>query len=778
VLYALVAPLAFPILEMLLNRQNSVQFAVDVLGGQLPLLSVLRADWLKYGPTLWDAHLTSGNSTLVQMPLSPFTPDFLLSFILPLFVAYFLAYFALIWVAGYGMHLFLRDSVGLRSAACFVGGAIYLFSFWQYVYGYAVPLLPLSLWLLDRWAKARERRWRWAIALIGMGTFQLYAGLLQITVLVVGLQLAYLLVTSWKSGRARRMVAEWLGVWSACGLLFAPVWITMLVYLPGSVRTIWNLEWLNSAAPLDALRQSLSIFGSAIGAIPVTGWILGSAGYSGTFFVGGIALPFLYIGLFRSRDLCSKFLLTLLVAVPIIYTASLMLIPLQEHLGVFSSFQFTRVGSLFPFALCANAAIGAEAVFSGQWRGFLRGRLRPAGLGALLVILGAEAVASLIDWSHLLNASQTSIGWLLSSIAIGGGIALCAAVLRFAARRPRSMAVTGPLLLLVLAGVVGESAIYARGERQLQEGLGRYSEYMAVDPGEAYIAAQSNGDLSRTLTVGFAANRSLNAGLYEAGGLEPIYPLPYHELFGVLTAPHLDKNAADWRYFNWWGEKAFAFGPELNYPAADLMGIRWFWTWDTSLQNARLITRFHSGAITVYENLSVFPRAFVVDKVASFASETALLSGLAAADDTQLRSVAYVVQADDLPELPQAGSSLSSNVVISQYSPDRVDLSVQSSERGLLILTDTYAAGWTATVCGSTVPIYRVDAAYRAVSVPSGTCTVSFRYRPMFTYAGFGAAGITFLALVGFVVLKLWKERRPGKSPRKATRDLSPSLMR
>ncbi len=772
-LYLLLTPLAFPILEMLGKRQSAVQFANDVLAGQLPLISVIRADWLKFGPTLWNPHLTSGNATMVQMPLPPFTPDLILSLIVPLFVAYFIAYAALIWVAGYGMHLFLRDSLRLRTPACVVGGVIYMFSFWLYIYGYAVPLIPFSLWLLDRWVDAKENRWRWGVALVVTGCLQLYAGLLQLAALVAALQLAYLLATNWRSGRVRRLVAGWLGVWTVACLLFAPVAVTMLVYLPGSVRTIWNLFWLYPTAPLDALRQTMSLFGSTIGAIPVTGWTRGSAEYSGTFFVGGIALALLYIGLFRPRDARLRFLLALLAALPVVYAADLMLIPLQAQLGLLKSFQVTRVASLFPFALAANAAVGADSLFSGQWRDFFRGRARVAGLGVLMVILAAEASASLVNWANPTEGGRTSSGWLLAAVAIGGGVILGGALLRHVARTEGIRVVAGPLLLIFLVGLVGESAIYARAERYLHGGLGTYSEYMTVDPGQAYIARQAKGDLARTLTIGSPTNRALNAGLYDAGGLEPIYPLTYHELFGVLTAPHLSKDAADWRYFNWWGEKAFPFGPEMNYPVADLMGIRWIWARGISLQDSRLVSRFQSRAITVYENLAVFPRAFVVHQVKAFASEPALLSGLADANDAQLRSTAFAVQGEQIPGLPPSGSSAASDVSVTRYSPERVDLSVKTSTPGLLILTDTYASGWTATVCGSAVPIYRVDAAFRAVSVPDGTCTVSFTYRPLFTYAGFVATGVTLVALIGFTTLMFWRGRRRGKRGRR----LSPTIV-
>ena len=593
-LYLLLTALAFPVLEMLLHGQGAVQWAVDVFDGDLPVLVALRADWLQFGPSLWDPHLTAGNASLVQMALPPFTPDFLLSFVMPLFAAYGITYAVLIWSAGYGMHLFLRDSLRLRTAACVVGGVIYMFSFWQYVQGFAVPLLPFTLWLTDRWTRGGSHRWRYGMALVAVGTFQLYAGLLQLTALVAVLQLAYLLVSNGRSSRVRRLGAEWFGVWAVCGLLFAPVAITQLVYLPVSQRTIWDVQYVYPTAPLSALRGAVSLFGSLLAAIPVAGVTTGTAQYSGTFFAGGLGLPLLYLGLFRPRDVRERFLLGMLVALPVAYFVALVVMPFQANLGFLKSFQGVRVSNLFPFALAANAALGADALLAGQWREFFKGHLRVAGLGVLLVLLGTEAVASVVNLAALPPGGRVASGWLLAAVAIGGGTLAGVMLLLWVARSRQAMAITGPVLLIFLVVLVGERATYARAERFLHPGLSTYSDYMTVDPGFAYIAKQPNPDLGRTLTAGFTANRALISGLDDAGGYQSVYSLGYHELFGVLTDPYLGTNPADWQYFHAWGNRAFPFGPELDYPVADLMGIRWIWSWNMNFQDPRLVARFHS----------------------------------------------------------------------------------------------------------------------------------------------------------------------------------------
>jgi uncharacterized membrane protein YfhO len=89
---------------------------------------------------------------------------------------------------------------------------------------------------------------------------------------------------------------------------------------------------------------------------------------------------------------------------------------------------------------------------------------------------------------------------------------------------------------------------------------------------------------------------------------------------------------------------------------------------------------------------------------------------------------------------------------ITRYEPDRVSIEARSSRPGFLLLLDTWFPGWTATVDGRTTPIYRADYNFRAVSLPAGTHTVTFAYRPLSFRLGLGASGVMLglLAFLGF----------------------------
>jgi len=72
----------------------------------------------------------------------------------------------------------------------------------------------------------------------------------------------------------------------------------------------------------------------------------------------------------------------------------------------------------------------------------------------------------------------------------------------------------------------------------------------------------------------------------------------------------------------------------------------------------------------------------------------------------------------------------SGEAVISEYSFNRVTVRATSANAGLLVLTDLYYPGWTASVNGKETPIHKVNNLARGVEVDKGENTIVFTYRP------------------------------------------------
>ncbi|MEK7866434.1 MAG: YfhO family protein, partial [Planctomycetota bacterium] len=93
---------------------------------------------------------------------------------------------------------------------------------------------------------------------------------------------------------------------------------------------------------------------------------------------------------------------------------------------------------------------------------------------------------------------------------------------------------------------------------------------------------------------------------------------------------------------------------------------------------------------------------------------------------------------------------------------ERVEIRTHAGAARLLVLADTWAPGWTATVDGQEAPIHRVNLWMRGVAVPAGEHDVRFSYRPAWVERGLLASGIGALCVV---VLWLFALRRPVVQP-------------
>ncbi len=145
------------------------------------------------------------------------------------------------------------------------------------------------------------------------------------------------------------------------------------------------------------------------------------------------------------------------------------------------------------------------------------------------------------------------------------------------------------------------------------------------------------------------------------------------------------------------------------------------------------------------------PRAFVVHRIRK-ASGPQEAARWAAASGPQVWRREAAVEGWEGP--PQVGDPQGTGDAVEwlRDGQGEVRLSVRTEAGGLLVLLDSYARGWRATVNGDPARIYPADAAFRAVEVLPGTAEVRFVYRPLSVGAGLalGAAGLLWLAALLF----------------------------
>jgi hypothetical protein len=135
-------------------------------------------------------------------------------------------------------------------------------------------------------------------------------------------------------------------------------------------------------------------------------------------------------------------------------------------------------------------------------------------------------------------------------------------------------------------------------------------------------------------------------------------------------------------------------------------------------------------------------------------------AAVAALVDGSVDAATVVVQAADAGTLvlaePPPGASESVRLVVDE--PERLVAEAIVAAPGLVVIADTFAPGWAASVDGRPAPIVRADFAFRGVAVDAGAHRIELRYRPAAFRVGAATSALAFLVVV---VVAAAARRRP-----------------
>ncbi len=194
-------------------------------------------------------------------------------------------------------------------------------------------------------------------------------------------------------------------------------------------------------------------------------------------------------------------------------------------------------------------------------------------------------------------------------------------------------------------------------------------------------------------------------------------------------------------------EAAAAHNP--NHPLYRLMGLRYVFSWEPRADAGWELIGVNNDA-AYYENPDPFPRAWVTTDALLEPDLDAALERMASSE-IDLRGTAVLHAPLDCATGGEASAR------ITDYQPNTVTIET-AGDGGVLVLSDQYYPGWQATVDGDPVLIHRAYTTLRAVCVPAGERTVTFRYRPLSVRVGAAVSGVGWL-LVGAAAV--WMRRRP-----------------
>jgi hypothetical protein len=170
----------------------------------------------------------------------------------------------------------------------------------------------------------------------------------------------------------------------------------------------------------------------------------------------------------------------------------------------------------------------------------------------------------------------------------------------------------------------------------------------------------------------------------------------------------------------------------------------------------------YDDEVRIYENLHAFPRAFVLHRVEEVADDEAALARMQQQDfdPAGFAVVEGPIPSDVREELAGAPESDRSQVTITQYEDNRVELLARMENAGLVLLTDTYYPGWKVYVDGKRAEIYPTDHLFRGVFVSEGEHKIEFVYDPTSFKLGVAISVVALLSLLGLWGFERYRQQK------------------
>jgi len=198
----------------------------------------------------------------------------------------------------------------------------------------------------------------------------------------------------------------------------------------------------------------------------------------------------------------------------------------------------------------------------------------------------------------------------------------------------------------------------------------------------------------------------------------------------------------------------------LDSQLLDLVSVKFFISGAPIEHAKKNIKELQASDMWLYENLDVFPRAFMVTDWLIVDSPQQSFSLVCEADRHRINLMDKAII--ELPERSKQYKLASpttkhkrGNVTIVLDAPNRLMLDATSFGTQVLVIADSYYPGWRAYVDGEHKPLFIVDYVFRGLFVPSGRHIVWLSYEPTSVLIGVYTACVCMSIFVGVAVLLL-----------------------
>lgn len=756
----------FPVQNPLISDVFSLLF----IWKQMAIDQIKNLQW-----PLWNPHSFTGTPLLANYQSAALYPfNFLL--LLPRYFGWGLFIFLQTLFAALGMYFLL--SLWLPSKLARLTGSLIfalggLMTTWV-EFGTAVwgiAYLPISLFLVERYADTRKARYPFLLALIL--TLTILSGNPQATVYSFAIVSFFAIVRLWKGGILKSLINIFpilLAIASSVALS-APQLLPSLELVQKSIRSTENFTTQDNFGLLP-IKDFLKFFVADFFGNPVTRNYWGFLNYFETSgFVGSLTLPIIiYAAIFlRKTRIIYFFFILLIISIILCFDNPLSYFIYSFKIPFLTQSYASRMLFVATFAISVLSAFALNQI-----------KLKPENQNNFLkcvtwswailvgILLGAwqvyETIKKILTSSHtefytnfylkdsdyqLSNFVAAIRNSLIPVIEISIFLLIYIIVIKinFSPIKKYRLSIICAILFIILTfdlsryflkfnPFVSEEFIFpqipALEFLQKQPGyfrIGReHAEVLPPNTWAAYKLQSIEGyDVLHFQEFSKYLNHINGSDILSSGTSR------YAELTNY-SSPYID--TANVKYFIGIGRDRTGHipGDFVNY----------------KFNEAGYKQVFKDRSAIIFENPNALPRVcFAISFVVASQSQIENIINKNSAFDPRTK----IAISSDLNIKTVTGTG---SAEITSYTPNQVKIKTETSHDEILVLADQFDEGWKATIDGADSKISPANLIFRAVKVPAGKHEVIFSYYPSSFDLGLKISSISIILLIlgSFVAVK------------------------
>ena len=229
------------------------------------------------------------------------------------------------------------------------------------------------------------------------------------------------------------------------------------------------------------------------------------------------------------------------------------------------------------------------------------------------------------------------------------------------------------------------------------------------------------------------------------GGYHPAKLRRYQELVDAYISPEMQSLLPAVAAAN--GDMTKVNGDSI-FPVINMLNTKYF---IVGLQNNQTVP---------IQNPYAYGNAWFVDKVTYVDNANQELDGMATLD---LRHEAVADRKFEKQVGTATGQGSTSMATLTHYEPNNMTYEVNSDKGGVLVFSEVYYPGWTATVDGQPTELGRVDYVLRAINIKPGKHQVVLDFHPASISQTEAVAYAAYAILVVLMALGIFMEWRKRK---------------